>query len=418
MKEGVLPGLRCMHLGSDKRLAVALGVALAALFVLDVWGTHTFVTTHAPAATDFYARWVGAWAYLHQGLNPYSGEVSRQIQMGIYGRPLRAGEDLFLFVYPFYVIFVIAPLTLLPYSWAAAVWLALLEFGLLAALWLLLTVYRWQPSPGVLILLVGWTLLFYPHLRGILLGQFVVLSGALLALVVWALIAKRDGLAGVALALTTIKPQAVALVVPLLLLWAIDQRRWRFAGAFAMALGGLLAASFLVLPHWLGDFIYQVAAYPTYTAYPPYILMPLPWILTHLIFPALGTPVEMALRLALLAGLAWAWWREARSGWATFHWTLGLTLVVNSLAAVRTGTTNYVLFLLPLVPLFQHFYRRAGALALAAVHLTLSLGLWVFFMLSQQQADLAILVAMPLLMLAALFWGREALARPLEQRFT
>jgi len=39
-------------------------------------------------------------------------------------------------------------------------------------------------------------------------------------------------------------------------------------------------------------------------------------------------------------------------------------------------------------------------------------------MLSQQQADLAILVAMPLLMLAALFWGREALARPLEQRFT
>ncbi len=396
-------------------MAAALGLAIALLFALDVWGTRVSLVTGVPGPTDFYARWVGAQAYVQQGLSPYSDEVSRRIQAGIYGRPLRPGEDLFLFVYPFYVVFVIAPLSVLPYGWAAATWLALLEFGLLAALLLLLDVYRWRPPPGLLILLAGWTLLFYPHMRGILLGQFVVLIGVLLALVIWALSRGRDGLAGVALALTTIKPQVVLLVIPLLLLWAIGQRRWRFVGAFVLALGSLLAASFLAMPGWLGDFIRQVVTYPMYTAYPPYILMPVPWILTHLIFPALGAPVEMALRLALLAGLAWAWWREARSGWASFHWTLGLTLVVNSLTAVRTGTTNYVLFLLPLIPLFYHLYRRVGRLALAVAILALSLGLWPLFVIYEQQADLAILVAMPLLILAALFWGREALAQPLER---
>ena len=414
MREAAFSPRRVLGFGG-KRVTAALGLMIALVFALDVWGTRVSLATNIPGPTDFFARWVGAQAYIQQGLSPYSDEVSRQIQAGIYGRPLQPGEDLFLFVYPFYIVFIIAPLALLPYPWAVAIWLALLEFGLLAALWLLLNVYRWQPRPGVLILLVGWTLLFYPHLRGILLGQFVVLVGVLLALVVWALANRRDRLAGVTLALTTIKPHVVLLVIPLLLLWALSRRRWRFMGAFTLTLGGLLAASFLAMPDWLGDFIRQVAAYPAYTAYPPYILMPVPWILTHLTFPALGTPVEMALRLALLAGLAWAWWREVRSGWASFHWTLGLTLIVNNLSAVRTGTTSYALFLLPLVPLFSHLYQRAGALALAVIHLALTLGLWASFAFYQQQADLAILVSMPLFMLAALFWGREALARPLEQ---
>lgn len=414
MTEATFSSPRTVRFGGRPAVILA-GLVILLLFVLDSWATHELVMAHEAGALDFYARWAGARGFFLQGISPYSQEVSLQIQEAFHGRPARPDEDQVLFAYPFYTVFVIAPLTLLPYGWAAAVWLALLEFGLLAALLLLLDVYRWQPSPGLLIPIVGWTLLFYPHLRGILLGQFVVLIGVLLALVVWALTHRRDGLAGVALALTTIKPQVVLLVIPLLLLWAIGQRRWRFAGTFALTLGGLFAASFLAMPDWLGDFIYQVTAYPTYTAYPPYILMPVPWILTHLTFPALGTPVEMALRLALLAGLAWAWWREARSGWASFHWTLGLTLVVNSLTAVRTGTTNYVLFLLPLIPLFHHLHQRAGTLVLVAIHLTLSLGLWVFFLIYQQQADLAILVAMPLLLLAALFWGREALARPLEQ---
>jgi hypothetical protein len=409
--------LRALGLSSRTKPAL-LGLIAAILFVVDLGIAYTFLAQGRPGATDFYSRWVGARAVFQQGLSPYSDEVSRQIQAGIYGRPLRPGEDLYLFAYPFYTALLIAPLTLLPYPWAAAIWLVMLQASLAGALLLALDLYRWRPPPTLLGLLGLWTLLFYPHWRGLLLGQFVILVLLFLTLTLWALSHRRDGLGGVALALTTIKPQSVFLVIPLLLIWAISRRRWRFVGVFALTLGALLAASFLAQPGWLAGFLQQALAYPAYTAYPPYLLTSATWVLTHVALPMLGAPGEIGIILALLAGLVWAWWREARSGWASFHWTLGLTLVVSHLAVLRTATPNYVVFSLPLIPLFRYLYQRAGAFALVVVLLVLFLGFWlVFLVLGVGIGDLAVLIGMPLFMLLALVWGRRVLAQPLgDQR--
>ena len=412
-KEATLSDLCVPYLGGKTKAALA-GLLVTILLIADVGVTYTFLTPAQPGATDFYSRWMGARAYIQQGLSPYSDEVSRQIQAGIYGRPLQPGEDLYLFAYPFYTALLIAPLTLLPYPWAAAIWLVVLQASLVGALLLALALYGWRPLPVLMVSLGLWTLLFYPHWRGLLLGQFVILVLLFLTLTLWALSRRRDGLAGVALALTTIKPQIVFLVIPLLLIWAITQRRWRFVGAFAFTLGALLAASFLAQPGWLAGFLQHTLAYPTYTAYPPYILTSATWVLAHVTLPIPGIPGEIGIALALLVGLGWAWWREARSGWISFHWTLGLTLVVSHLAVPRTATPNYVVFVLPLIPLFRHLYQQAGAFALVAVLLVLFLGLWlVFLVLGVGIGDLAILIGMPLLMLLALFWGRRALAQPL-----
>lgn len=408
MAEAMLSSPRTLRLGS-KRMTVALGLALVVLFALDVWGTYAFLTAREPGAYDFTARWAGARAYFLDGLDPYSDEATRRIQQVYYGRPAQPGEDQVLFVYPFYTVFLVAPLILLPYAWAAAIWLVLLEFSLVAGLLIVLDLYRWRPPPGLLALTALWTVLFYPHGRGIILGQFAIVVFLLLALTLWALGRRRDGLAGVALALTTIKPQVVFLVVLLLLLWAINRRCWRFVGAFASTMGALLGASFLAVPAWVSGFLRQVAAYPAYTP------ESVPWFLTHLFIPALGTPGEVTMTLALLAGLAWAWWREMHSSWASFHWTLGLTLVVSNLVAPRTATTNYIVFLVPLVLLFRHLYRRAGALALVGLQVTLLVSLWALFLATvdgRQEAPIMFL-PLPLVMLLGLAWGRQALARPL-----
>lgn len=398
----------------QRPLSPKVGLIVAVLLIVDIGVAHAFLTQGQPGATDFYSRWMGARAYFQQGLSPYSDEVSRQIQAGIYGRPLRPGEDLYLFVYPFYIVLVIAPLTLLPYPWAAAVWLVMLQVSLAGALFLALDLYRWRPPPSLIALLGLWTLLFYPHWRGLLLGQLVILVLLFLILTLWTLSQRRDGLAGVALAFTTIKPQSVFLVIPLLLLWAVSQRRWRFVGAFAFTLGALVATSFLMQPGWLADFLQQTLAYPAYTAYPPYLLTSATWVLAHVALPTLGTWGEIGIMLALLAVLAWAWWREACSGWASFHWTLGLTLVVSQLAVPRTATPNYIVFLLPFIALFHSLYRRAGMAATSAALLALFLGPWgVFLALSSGVGDLAVLICLPVFMLLALLGGRRALAWPL-----
>lgn len=395
-------------------LSPKVGLIVAVLLIVDIGIAHAFLTQGRPGATDFYSRWMGARAYFQQGRSPYSDEVSRQIQAGIYGRPLRPGEDLYLFAYPFYTALLIAPLTLLPYPWAAAVWLVVLQASLMGALLFALALYRWRLPPGLMALLGLWTLLFYPHWRGLLLGQFIILVFLFLILTLWALSQRRDGLAGVALALTTIKPQGVFLVIPLLLLWAVSQRRWRFIAVFAFTLGALVTTSFLMQPGWLADFLQQALAYPAYTVYPPYLLTSATWVLAHVALPTLGTSGETGIMLALLAVLAWAWWREACSGWASFHWTLGLTLVVSQLAVPRTATPNYIVFLLPLIALFHSLYQRAGVAALVAALLALFFGPWVVFLaLSSGVGDLAVLICLPVFMLLALVWGRRALAQPL-----
>lgn len=409
MTEATLPPPRSLHLGSDKRLAVALGLALAALFALDVWGTYTFLTARVPGANDFFIPWSGARAYVLHGLNPYSEEVGLQIQIGVFGRPAQPGEDLSVFIYPFYAIFLLAPLTVLPYAWAAAIWQALLQFSLVAALLLLLNLYRWRPAPGVMALLIIWAILFYPHARGLLLGQLVIMVFLFLVLALWALTRRHDRLAGVALALTTIKPQVIFLVIPLLLLWAMSQRRWRFVGAFSLTVMTLLGASFLALPTWLSDFIRRASAYPAYN--PPSA----PWVLVHFTFPTLGLAGEIALTIILISGLAWAWWREARSGWATFHWTLAFTFLVTNLIVPHTATTNYIVFLVPLVPLYHRLYQRSGILGLAAVQGALFVGLWGLFLatVDGRQEDPIMFLPLPLFILLALIWGRRALAQPL-----
>src|SRR5262249_42257287 len=159
------------------------------------------------------------------GLNPYGDQASLNIQKQIYGRPSLPNEDPGYFVYPFYTVFLLWPLVYMPYAWASAIWMVLLEMLLIVALYLLLDLFRWRPSPLMTALLTVWTLLFYFAARGLILGQIGLLVYFLEVLTFWALTKKRDSLAGVALAISTVKPQMGFPIIPFLLLWAERERR-------------------------------------------------------------------------------------------------------------------------------------------------------------------------------------------------
>ncbi len=115
-------------------LAVAAGVIA---LVGNVWFTHDFFTSRFPGGNDSIPRYLGARAWLTEGLNPYSEEVAWRGQLMIYGRLARDdnvdrahGEDKAYFVYPLYVIFFYLPLGGLDWSWARAVLIVALEVAL------------------------------------------------------------------------------------------------------------------------------------------------------------------------------------------------------------------------------------------------------------------------------------------------
>ena len=69
---------------------------------------------------DLYPRWLGARELLLHQRNPYSPEITREIQIGYYGRPLDLHrpddpQDQMAFAYPLYVIFLLAPTITFPF---------------------------------------------------------------------------------------------------------------------------------------------------------------------------------------------------------------------------------------------------------------------------------------------------------------
>ncbi len=360
----------------NRRIGLALVVGVFLLF--NVWAMYTFITTKYPGANDFYLRWQGARSFF-EGLNPYSREATDRVEIGLYGRVARPDQYPGDFVYPLYTVFLVAPLAILPYDLASAIWLVLLGASVVTAFVAVADMFRWRPPRWLLAIGMVWALTFYPASRGMFLGQPGVLVVCLELFTLWALARNHDTLAGILLAISTFKPPVGILIVPFLLLWGIAFRRWRFVASFGVLMAIMLGASFVALPSWLGDWLAQVTRYPSYTE----IGSPA-WILTNVYLPSLGRTGELAITALLVALMLWAWQRvlwQRQVG--MFDWTVAITFTVTHLVAFRTATPHYVVFLYVLVFYFREITqsdRRRGPWIVLGILLALWIALWWLFL--------------------------------------
>ena len=361
----------------------AVTVFLLFVFAIMVWGFHEFFTSKVPGANDFYPRWRGAQLFWQDGIDPYSQAATEAIQRDMYGRLAYESEDQVLFVYPFYVVFFIRPLINTEYSWVQAIWLVLVLFSLMAAVVLTLKLFEWKMPPWLLAIALIWSVIFYNSTRTIILGQFAGLIYLWIVGTLLSLKYEKDILAGILLALTTIKPQMSYLLIPALLIWGVGQKRWRFLGSSCISMLLLMGISFLYEPSWLFNFIDQVINYPGYT----FTGSPL-WVLTGVYFPQLGKPVEYLMIGSLLVYLFWNWrWLpKLRADSNHFLFILGLTLIVTNMIVVRTATTNYIIMFVPLFMILHIFSQRAkrGNLWIALFFVGSILFTWALFIGSIQ----------------------------------
>jgi hypothetical protein len=278
-----------MRLVKDSRLGLILPLILALLFAVSMWFYVEQVLVpyqKADAAahgrprgnlSDLYPRWLGARELLLQHRNPYSADVTRDIQTGYYGRPLNperaalpnSGEpkDQQGFAYPVHVVFLLAPTVGLPFPMVQAGFRWLLIILMLASVFLWLRVLRWRPSATVTAILIILTFGSYAVVQGIKLQQLTLVVSALLAGCGAALVAGYFALAGFLLALATVKPQLTLPVAGWLVLWALSdwRRRQIFLWSFVLTTAIFLGAAEYVLPGWIAQFRDAVAAYRQYT---------------------------------------------------------------------------------------------------------------------------------------------------------
>ena len=240
--------------------------------------------------SDLYPRWLGARELLLHGRDPYSAEVTREIQAGYYGRPLDASRpadptDQQAFAYPVYVVFYLAPTVRLNFGIVQRAFFWILVGITAASVPLWLRFLSWTVAPSVqaaiMAMAIALTLGSLPVLQGLKLQQLSLLVAAMSAAAMALLVAGRPIAAGILLALATIKPQ---LLLPLLLwlaLWSLGdlRRRYRCAVSFLIVMTFLCAASEWILPHWIARFWHAAGDYLKYTQAVPVLeaVLPYPW---------------------------------------------------------------------------------------------------------------------------------------------
>lgn len=231
-----------------------------------LWHLHTInremPTTHA----DLVLVTTGVRATL-SGLDPYSDQVTQQIQAAYYGRPLLPTDHVkkMAYAYPAYTAIIFLPLTF--FTWAKIRIAFLIAVPLLMAAtipwWLNVLNLRARPvhqTIAAAIFLISW-----PVMWSIRLQQPTLLISAALVLGLLLLKTDRPIGAGVLFALTTIKPQLVVPMLLWLLLWSTLQRNWRFLLSFFASTGYLLIASARITPGWIPRWHVALTGYAQYT---------------------------------------------------------------------------------------------------------------------------------------------------------
>ncbi|HEY1676204.1 MAG TPA: glycosyltransferase family 87 protein [Candidatus Sulfotelmatobacter sp.] len=295
---------------------------------------------------DFYPIWLTGRELIHNHANPYSQEMTRKIQIGLFGRtmdPARPSDppvEFRAFSYPLYADLLAGPLLYLGFDWVRIILAIAIPVltGLSVVIWVRAFAIRISATAmaiAILLLLVS-----YPALEGFYAQQAGLLCGVLLAFVALALIRNRLVLAGALLACASAKPQMVWPVVLWLAVWALTdwRRRKRFVFGLAASLLVLMAASELLLPGWFFGWWRALAGYSHYTL-PP---------LTQLVLGKwLGAALEAALFLLTLA-VIWRT-RQEPAGSAAFTLAFSWMLAMAVLMEPTGGAVYDHIVLLPLI---------------------------------------------------------------------
>jgi len=285
--------------------------------------------------SDLYPRWLGTRELLLNHRNPYSREVTQKIQQGYYGRTLDPSnpedpKDQQAFAYPVYVVFLLAPTVDLPFATVQAGFRWLLVALAVADVFLWLYILRWKASIRYtlifMILMLGWI----PMVQGLKLQQLTLLVTALLAACGACLAAGWLGMAGVLLALSTIKPQLTWPIVLWLLMWAASdwRKRHRFFVGFGIVIVMLLGGAELVLPGWVGMFLDAIRQYREYTRGEALLVV------------LFGSVAGYVLQILAFAATGWCLWQlrresaDSESFGRSFSLVLALTLILLPMSAL------------------------------------------------------------------------------------
>jgi hypothetical protein len=386
-------------------ILVLLSVAIAGI----ASANYRFVQGN-PGGNDFLVHWVATRSLLIDGLSPYSDEVALRVQKMAYGRPALPGENEMRVAYPLYSATIFLPFALISdYNLARAAWMTLLEASMVGLALLNLRLTGWKPGLWVLLLFLLFTLTWYFSARALINGNAVILVALMSSGAFAAIKAGKDELAGILLALSTIKPQVVLLLVIFVWIWAISVRRWAVVVWTVISVVALSISAAFFVPDWPLQNLWEILQYPGYN--PPGT----PGAALATWWPAAGPKMGAGLTVLLAAMLLVEWLAARGKGFRWFLWTVSLTLVAGQWIGIQTDPGNFVVLFIPLVLVLamweEHWGNKGRLVSVVSMMVTFA-GLWWLFLVTvettngQPQQNPVMFFPLPLLLFIGLYWVR------------
>ena len=287
---------------------------------------------------DLYPLYYGGVAWLHAGSAYALDAVVPAADNGY--QLLRVGN-----IYPFPTVLVTLPLTLLPPQAAGTLWVVLLAGGLIAALRLF---------GGSL-----WFLLYLPLLEAVRIEQYTAFVVIVQILALWAMRQRRWWILAVCCALILTKPNH-GLMFVLAIAWMSG--KWR---PIAAVTGLFWLTSFFLDPAWPSQWLSAIARHETLLQQPylwPIALFAAPLflvgdlvgaavVLQFLVLPFPGIYAASSLPLSLL--------HDSRVRWlsaSSFLWPFPA-------AVVGTAWATVIALVIPMVILATYIRRTRSPLA-------------------------------------------------------
>jgi hypothetical protein len=341
-------------------VAFLLAWPAATWLLIRLVGTEGIVKGRA--GPDFICYWA-AGSIVASGGNPYSVSEQTRIQQGLGWDRVKDGLGLYDFLpfyYPPWFALPCAALTPLGFPAAKAAWLALNAVLLIAAARLLRGCFPGVPrrvaAVAIVVFIFSWA--------SAMIGQTTPLVFVTVAAAWRLILARRDRLAGLALAWLTIKPQLTGLLVLGVLIWSARQRRWGVSVGFVAAMAGFAAISFAMQPDWLVVWLRSTRETPPPTEY-------FPWIGTTWFLVLKGVGLTswklwipyLAISLPFLALLARTSWRRSTD----IADVLALTLLASYVVAPYGRHYDFPVLLIPLLLLVGRRKDLLGATLLFAM---------------------------------------------------
>lgn len=358
-----------------KELAVILGASLLFIGILS-YANYNF-SSNNPGGNDFTMRWLATRLLLTEGQSPYSEQTVQAVQKFMFGGPVEAGHDQALFTYPLYSALIFFPFALTSdYVLARTLWLTTMEVVLVIMAIASIRMVNWRLSIPLVLGTLLFVLLFYYNVRPLINGNISIIVGLFIVGALLAIRSGNDSIAGILLALSTVKPQVVVLLIPFILIWAVSQQRWRLITVTLVTTFILAVLSTLIVPDWLFKEIEQIRSYSSYAP------VGTPAEIFSLWWPNYGNTIGIIFSILAIVVVIYAWKRSWRQEFRFILPAIFITLAATNFVGIATATSNYAALFPGLIlafAMYESYLGQRRKWLIVAFALILLVGLWVLF---------------------------------------